>query len=275
MGLRKYKSAIGNLYLSLSLLNEKDVNHEKFVIFMLISFSILIFSCQKGNEVKKPEPEILFTKIYLWAGTDTTVAISKLKTEGKNFTLHADNNEVAKVITDGQNITITSYKPGKVNVTLTNEQNKTFKILVQPVDMLGYNIGYWVSISRDGYKSYVTVKTNDQKLTDSLYNALWNKIDDKGAFGRFKYYFEVNKFGFVEGSGSNGYAGTWGYEKLMLTLSYNDKKELYQVIPIPPYLITTIELKKDLTNEIKTLFPDKGVIEVTTHQFFVRYITPG
>lgn len=252
-----------------------------FKLFVLILvFASLFYSCKKDtNDNEKPlPPDSIIPTVSLWAGTDTTIALSTLKIDGNIFTISSDNNDIARVTTDNKNLVVNSYKPGKVNVVFKSDQNKTFHILVQPITMRGVSGGEWLSVSKDAYKAHVTVKASDQKFADSLYNALLGEIDDKGEAGLIRYkFYHNNTFSFFNKlKGVYPFKeGTWTYDKLQLTVKYDNKKETYQIIPIPPYPVSFIELKRDLTNQIQQQFPDKGVTEVITHLYLFYYRVPG
>lgn len=215
--------------------------------------------------------------VRLWAGTDTTVSLSTLKIEGNSFTITVNQNNIANITTDNKNLMVNSYNTGKVDVTLKNEQGKIYSILVQSIAMRGVGSGSWISISKDDQKSYVIVRATDQKFADSIYNVLLKEINDNGESGFFRYQFYDNHtFSFFSKTkGNYPYKeGSWSYDKLRLTLNANNKNELYQIMPIPPYPLTFIELKKDLTDQLSQQFPDKGITNISTHQFFVYFMNP-
>ncbi|MCF3109151.1 hypothetical protein LL912_10210 [Niabella sp. CC-SYL272] len=232
----------------------------------IIALCCAAMACQKNaGEIEKndaKEPPVL----KLWAGADSTVPLASLKLTGSAFTVSNDHPEIAQVTTDGHHLTIRSHKPGKATVLLKNEQQQQFKVLVWPIDMLSDYPGNWVSVAKDGMKSYVTVRTGDQKLTDSLYQALSLKLYDNGVSGTFRYAFTTGQFRFTATKTAHGIKeGTWTYDRLRLTLNYTDAKELYQVIPVQS--INVIELRSVLTEALQQQFPDAGITEVSTHQY--------
>ncbi|MCD2422998.1 hypothetical protein LQ567_09510 [Niabella pedocola] len=229
-----------------------------------------LIACQKNaGSIKKNGPADP-PALRLWAGADSTVALSTWELTGNSFTISNDHPDIAQVTTDHKNLKVHAYKPGKATITITNDQQKQFKVLVQPVDMLSNNPGNWVSAAKDGMKSYVTVITNNQKLTDSLYQALWRKLDDKGANGIFRYAFTTGQFFFTAATTPRvDKEGSWTYDQLRLTLTYADSKEIYQIIPLQS--IYLIELRRTLTAELQQQFPDAGITEVSTHQYFAYH----
>ena len=245
--------------------------------FIIILLLISLISCIKGgDDTVSPLPEIK-TVISLWAGTDTAVSISSLKVEGNTFTVTSANRDIAQITIDNKNLLVSSYKVGKVDVILKNEQGKIYRFLVQPIAMRGVSSGSWISISKDDQKSYVTVRATDQKFADSIYNVLLKEINDNGESGFFRYQFYDNlTFSFFSKTkGNYPYKeGSWSYDKLRLTLNANNKNQLYQIIPISPYPLTFIELKRDLTDQLSQQFPDKGITNISTHQFFVYFMNP-
>lgn len=238
----------------------------KYTAAIVIVLSCILMACQKNGDT--PTPALNGnTTLKLWAGADTTVLLSSLGLTGNAFTVSNDHTDIARITTDNEHLIIHSYKPGKLTVTLTNEQSKQFKVNVQPIDMQNDNPGNWRSVSGEGMKSYVIVKTANQRLTDSLYNALRTKLDDNGNNGIFRYEFSADHFLFTTAKTPRiTNDGTWTYDKLYLTLNYADVKEVYQIIPVRS--INFMILKRDLTSELQQLFPDAGVTEVTTHQYF-------
>ncbi|MBO9593128.1 MAG: hypothetical protein J7599_09465 [Niabella sp.] len=235
---------------------------------VVLLFCCAITACQKSTEnIKKNKPTDT-PVLKLWAGADSTASLSTWGLTGNTFTITNDHPDIAQVTTDHKNLKVHAYKPGKATITLTNDQQKQFKVLVQPVDMLSNNPGNWVSAAKDGMKSYVTVITNNQKLTDSLYQALWEKLDDNGVNGMFRYAFTKGQFFFTAAKTPRiDKEGSWTYDQLRLTLNYADSKEIYQIIPLRS--IYLIELKRTLTTELQQQFPDAGITEVSTHQYFV------
>lgn len=228
----------------------------------------IFVACQKTNTNIVHE----VPTIRLWAGTDSTISLSSLQVDGSVFTITSDNKDIAGVAINNHNLIIESYKAGIVNIVLTNEQNKVFHIKVQPVDMRAYDIGYWMSFHNEKYTSFVTVKATDTKFADSLYNALQSEIADPDYDGYYRYFFDTDKFSLLKNH-SIIKEGAYVYNKLTLTLSYNNKTEVYKIIPVGS--VSPIMLERNLTDEIQRQFPDKGVTEVSTHQYFYYYKLPG
>ncbi|WP_143019646.1 hypothetical protein [Niabella drilacis] len=228
----------------------------------------VITACQKNTEEQNLPKETPVLK--LWAGADSTTSLSTWELTGNSFTISNDHPDIAEVTTDHKNITVRAHKPGKATITLINEQHKQFKLLVRPVDLQSDIPGNWVSVADGSMKSYVTVKTGDPKLTDSLYNVLWKKLEDNGNTGSFRYAFTGNNVRFAAGTTSPiNKEGTWTYDRLRLTLSYAGAQETYQVIPLRS--IYLIELRSTLTAELQQRFPDAGITEVSTHQYWVYH----
>lgn len=237
---------------------------------MAILFCCTIIACQKNaGDVKKKESKET-PVLKLWAGADSTASLSTWGLSGNSFTISNDHPDIAQVTTDHKNITVRAQKPGTATIILTNEQQKQFKLLVRPVDMQSDNPGNWVSVAKDGMKSYVTVKTGNPKLTDSLYNVLWTKMENNGHTGMFTYAFTTNAVFFHATKASPfNKEGTWTYDRLRLTLNYAGTKETYQVIPLQS--IYLIELRNTLTEELQQRFPDAGITEVSTHQYWAYH----
>ncbi|WP_300598086.1 hypothetical protein [Niabella sp.] len=239
-----------------------------YLAAIVLMLCCTIIACQKNTEATKKNEPKENPVLKLWAGADSTASLSTWELTGNAFTIISNEHpDIAEATIDHKNITVHAHKPGKTTITLANEQHKQFTLLVWPVNMQSDNPGNWVSVAKDGMKSYVTVKTNDPKLTDSLYNALWATLDDNGNTGMFRFDFTADKVRFAAAKAPHvTKEGTWTYDQLRLTLNYADAKEIYQVIPVQS--IYVIELRRTLTEELQQRFPDAGITEVSTHQYW-------
>jgi uncharacterized protein YlzI (FlbEa/FlbD family) len=227
------------------------------VIFGLIT--LFVISCSK----KKDDTTIVLNRdsIELIAGAKDTVSILS---DSHEYVVTTDNENVASATIDGENIIIKTSEMGNAILTVKDQLNNTSEINVSAV---GPRYGGWIEEFPVGVE-FTFVESGNEEITEQIKSELLTQAEKRGYRPMYNFHYP-DDFSYHSGDGSVTEKGSYSVKDLILTISYDNKKEFYDIISCYPSFML---LKQDLTTEYVEQYPDAGITKVEEYRR-LAYIT--
>ena len=221
-------------------------------------FTFFIIAC--SDETENPAIDLNQNSIELIAGAKDTISILS---DGYEFDVTTNDEDVATATIEGKNIIIKTSEMGNAILTVKDQLNNTSEINVSSV---GPRQGGWIEDFPVGIE-FIFVESGNDEITQQIKTGLLTLAEKRGY--KPMYSFGFPDFSYQSGDGSVTEKGIYSVKDLVLTINYDNKTELYEILGCSPsYMV----LKQDLTTDYVEQYPDAGITKVEEYRR-LAYIT--
>ncbi len=229
------------------------------VLLSITTIGLIVFFLASCSDEKNDTSIVLSeNSIKLIAGARDTISIVSGNNE---YFVTTDNNAVATATIEGKNIIIQTSEMGNAILTVNDQLNNTSEINVSAE---GPKLGGWIEEFPVGVE-FIYVESVNDEITEQIKSELWTEAEKRS---RAMYNFGVSDFSYRSEDGSVTENGSYFVKDLILTLSYDDKNESYEIDGGLNRMILT----RDLTAYYIEQYPNTEIIKVEEYRRLV-YIT--